>query len=262
MYIGNSLKKIRTEMNLTQEEMSKKLDISIHTYRKYEQDLREPKFDILQKMADALKIPLNDLLGTSETFESDFKISELGSIVEDYIMEWRNDINAAFKGKYFSNSDIVRNLLIDLKARDDAEKEMNIGSEQNKSILFMTANEKPLEPNILYEILKKEYIERIREERKKELAPKIKEAHKIALGGVELPEHYKIAVTEFYEDSHINKIPLEFKKYFQNKIDQYKEYEEMKKQNEEYLKLDNEEYLKLDKEELKKLKTMEIIKED
>lgn len=235
--IGDKLKRIRTDMKMNQTEFSTLLGITRSTYSNYENNNRVPDEKTLKKISSVLDISLNDLLGTSENFESDFDTSQLGNIVQNYIMMWRDALNNAFKGKYFTNTDIVRNLLIDVIAKDDARSEMNMSSEHNISTLFMVMNNKPVDPEFLYKSLKESYLKDLREEKKQTLIPYIHEANKVVSQGIELTDHLKEAVLEYYEDWFIERIPPQFKKYFQDKIDKEEQYKEMKKLNEEYLAL-------------------------
>lgn len=237
MSVGKNIKNIRQSKSISREDLSKALNLSIHAIAKYEQGQREPNIDTLNKIAAALDVSVNDLLGTSENFESDFDTSQLGNIVQNYIMMWRDALNNTFKGKYFTNTDIVRNLLIDVIAKDDARSEMNKSSEHNISTLFMVMNNKPVDPEFLYKSLKESYLKDLREEKKQALIPYIHEAKKVVSQGIELTDHLKEAVLEYYEDWFIERIPPQFKKYFHDKIDKEEQYKEMKKLNEEDLAL-------------------------
>lgn len=214
--LKENLKKYRRLKNYTQKELASKTGVSAGYVQMIELGKKNnPSIDLLQKIADALEVSINDLLGTSENFESDFDISKLGDHVQRYIMMWRNALNEVYKGKYFSNTDIVRNILINDIARDNARAEVKLNPEQNMSILFMTSGDKPLEPELLYKILKEEYVKNFKIERKKELAPIIYEADKMALEGTELPDYLKDAVIEYYEDWFIEKVPPQFRKYLE-----------------------------------------------
>ena len=57
-----NLKQIRRAKGLLQEEFAKKLEISIHTLQAYEQGVREPNFQTLEKIKIALDCSYDDLL--------------------------------------------------------------------------------------------------------------------------------------------------------------------------------------------------------
>lgn len=63
--IGDFLKKIRTEKNLTQTEISKLLGINRSTYANYEQNLREPNLSTLSSLCRVFDVDLNELIAQS-----------------------------------------------------------------------------------------------------------------------------------------------------------------------------------------------------
>lgn len=65
MKFSNRFKELRTEKGLTQEDLSKKLELAKSTISMYENGNREPDFEILEKIADFFNVDINYLLGTS-----------------------------------------------------------------------------------------------------------------------------------------------------------------------------------------------------
>lgn len=57
---------LRKELNLTQEAVSKELDISLISYRRYESNDREPNAPLLVKMARFYHVSLDYLLGLKD----------------------------------------------------------------------------------------------------------------------------------------------------------------------------------------------------
>ena len=57
-----NLKEIRKIRGLTQEELSKILNVNLNTYRHYEHGDTEPKYEILEKIKIALDCSYDDLL--------------------------------------------------------------------------------------------------------------------------------------------------------------------------------------------------------
>lgn len=57
------LKKLRKEKKLTQEDVSKVLNIARSTYNGYEQNISEPNIDTLCKLADYYDVSLDYLVG-------------------------------------------------------------------------------------------------------------------------------------------------------------------------------------------------------
>lgn len=62
--IGSRIKELRQSKGLTQREMAKRLNLSYSTYSNYENNYREPKFDIIEKAADILGVTIEFLLNS------------------------------------------------------------------------------------------------------------------------------------------------------------------------------------------------------
>jgi len=63
---NNRLREIRMKNGLTQEKLSEIVEIGIRNYQYYEQGKHVPSFEILIKLADALDISLDYLVGRDE----------------------------------------------------------------------------------------------------------------------------------------------------------------------------------------------------
>lgn len=61
--IGGRIKQFRIQNNLTQAELSKLINKSTSTIRKYESNDRKPSIDVLENIADVFKIDINTLCG-------------------------------------------------------------------------------------------------------------------------------------------------------------------------------------------------------
>ncbi|ELB2267501.1 helix-turn-helix transcriptional regulator [Vibrio parahaemolyticus] len=59
---GTKLKRLRTERNMRQELVAKAAGISTRTYMDYENGKNEPKVSTAKKIAEALEVPLSELL--------------------------------------------------------------------------------------------------------------------------------------------------------------------------------------------------------
>lgn len=78
--IGSRIKNLRkTKTTLSQKDMAKKLEIPVSTYSGYENNHREPTSAMLNKIADAIGVSLDCLLGLELTGE------ELAATVADSI---------------------------------------------------------------------------------------------------------------------------------------------------------------------------------
>lgn len=73
MTIGERIRLYRTESNLTQKKLSELTGIHEVTIRQYEANKYSPKMKNLEKIAVALNIPVNTLLGMDENNEM-FKV--------------------------------------------------------------------------------------------------------------------------------------------------------------------------------------------
>lgn len=60
------LKELRTNANLTQEELAKKFNITDTAISKYETGDREPTFDILIRMSDYFNVSIDYMLGKTK----------------------------------------------------------------------------------------------------------------------------------------------------------------------------------------------------
>lgn len=70
MTTGERIKLARKEAGLTQKELGKRLGITYQTVAQWENDLRNPKYDTLKRIADALNIHIFDLIGIGEELDS------------------------------------------------------------------------------------------------------------------------------------------------------------------------------------------------
>ncbi len=66
MSFGEVLKDLRTEKRLTRYQLAKELNLSLSALTKYENDEREPKFEILLKISDYFLVSLDYLLGRTD----------------------------------------------------------------------------------------------------------------------------------------------------------------------------------------------------
>ena len=76
--VGNNIKKIRKERNISQKDMAKRLSMPSSTYSNYENNNREPNAQTLKKIASILNVDISELLNistsqnkTSEKYLSD-----------------------------------------------------------------------------------------------------------------------------------------------------------------------------------------------
>ena len=65
--VGNNIKKIRKEKNISQKDMAKKLNMPSSTYSNYENNNREPNAATLKRIASILNVDLSDLLNINNS---------------------------------------------------------------------------------------------------------------------------------------------------------------------------------------------------
>lgn len=63
MNLSKTLKEKRQELNLKQSELAEKAGITLSAISNYEQGLREPKLNVLIKIADIFDMTLDELVG-------------------------------------------------------------------------------------------------------------------------------------------------------------------------------------------------------
>lgn len=85
MNTGEIIKYFRLARNMTQEQLAKEAEISFSTLRKYEANERNPKYEQLLKIADALGISVNifmdfEIQSISDLFSILFKMEEQANL--------------------------------------------------------------------------------------------------------------------------------------------------------------------------------------
>lgn len=65
--LGNRLKKLRLEKKLTQLQIAQKVDISEARYNLYENNKRQPDYELLKNLAEVLETTTDYLLGNDNT---------------------------------------------------------------------------------------------------------------------------------------------------------------------------------------------------
>lgn len=78
--IGKNIKFIRKKNKITRDELAKKLNVSYSSIEKHEQGLREFKIETINKFANALEVPVTDLLGLEKLGTSDTYVNDEGKV--------------------------------------------------------------------------------------------------------------------------------------------------------------------------------------
>jgi len=67
-FFAKTLKQLRIEKDLTQKELSQKLDVTEAAVALWEQQRREPSFNTLIKLSKVLDVSVGQLLGTEDLY--------------------------------------------------------------------------------------------------------------------------------------------------------------------------------------------------
>lgn len=71
MTTGELIKAARKKAGMTQKELGAKIGVAYQTIAQWENDLRNPKLDTLQRIASALGIPVQDLISDWEAVDKE-----------------------------------------------------------------------------------------------------------------------------------------------------------------------------------------------
>lgn len=71
MTTGQLIKAARRKAGMTQEKLGKKIGVSGSSMAQWENDLRNPKLDTLQRIASALGVPVQDLISDWEAVDKE-----------------------------------------------------------------------------------------------------------------------------------------------------------------------------------------------
>lgn len=92
--IGNFLKELRKEKNLTQEQIAMQFNVSRRTVSRWETATNLPDLDLLIEMADFYKVDLRELLdGERKEDKMDKELEETVLKIADYSQEEKEKIN-------------------------------------------------------------------------------------------------------------------------------------------------------------------------
>ena len=101
MSFGESIKRRRLELGLTQKAVGERMGVSDVMIRLYEADQRHPKMQTAERFAKALDMNFNDMVGTSpDTLSAyDKAVYDVGKKVMDIIEEACGSSGLAFDPK-------------------------------------------------------------------------------------------------------------------------------------------------------------------
>lgn len=91
MFIGKHLKELRIRDKYKQKEIADMLGISVVTYNRFENNKRNPDFDLLKKICTIYNVDYDYILGTPIE-NNDIKLLKI--YIMDYINTWKKLYNA------------------------------------------------------------------------------------------------------------------------------------------------------------------------
>lgn len=112
--IGNNIRKLRIEKKFTQQELATKSNVSLSALNKYERGERIPKIDAIEKLADALNVQIDYILGHSnfKRFDSQIMQNDIVDLIQltdntdkDFAKLTRNIVDTM----YLTINNFVRN---------------------------------------------------------------------------------------------------------------------------------------------------------
>lgn len=158
--IGDILKKLRNERNLTSEELCNKIGIKGGSYRNYERNDRKPDYETLIKLADYYNVTTDYLLGRPEAKPPEDPISNFCNALNLNLYE-RAIVTAYLamdKENRSALSKLVQNAAEKIKNEQEAEEdkkktpniEVNI-TRPNKQMNIFNNNENNVTENVEYQ---------------------------------------------------------------------------------------------------------------
>ena len=124
MNLGEKIRKLRLNKDITQKEIAEELNVSFQTISKWENNINEPDLASLKKLSNILSCPIEFFFEDNENKVNDFLDK----------MSHENDLNKLTKEKEESDSISIINSKNneDLKKEDNSNKTINEDSKYNK----------------------------------------------------------------------------------------------------------------------------------
>lgn len=121
MKFSERLKKLREENNMTQEQLAKVSGVSSRTIQRYEGGTSHPRLDAAEKLAKALNISVDQLLGTGGMFVAQ-AAEKYGSKGAKQAQQLTDEITGLFAGGEMAEEDMDELMLAIQEAYIDAKK--------------------------------------------------------------------------------------------------------------------------------------------
>lgn len=97
MTIGEKIKEIRKEKNMTQKELAQRLNVSQANLAQYENGRRNPKLATVQKIADALEVAVSRLLTQEYVRQANITQKDIENWQSSYTSAYVREINNLLK---------------------------------------------------------------------------------------------------------------------------------------------------------------------
>ncbi len=112
--IGEVLRKIRVNKNLSQEIISDALQITLSSYSRYERGVTEPKFETIVKICDFYQISLDEFYRYGNPNYKLFKIASLKHEIDSEVpMNWGDLIKRVREQKGITQQNLAEELKVD-----------------------------------------------------------------------------------------------------------------------------------------------------
>ena len=121
MKFSERLKELREENNMTQEQLAKVSGVSSRTIQRYECGTSRPRLDAAEKLAKALNISVDQLLGTGGMFVAQ-AAEKYGSKGAKQAQQLTDEITGLFAGGEMAEEDMDELMLAIQEAYIDAKK--------------------------------------------------------------------------------------------------------------------------------------------
>jgi transcriptional regulator with XRE-family HTH domain len=113
---ADNLKRIRTQKGISQDELSKKVDIHPVQFSRYERSQSVPSIDVVQKIADALEVTIDELVygNQSSKAEQNIRDRELLSMFSkiQLLSEKQKETVKDFLSAYILKVDLKEKLIV------------------------------------------------------------------------------------------------------------------------------------------------------
>ncbi len=139
--LGNRIKKERTNLGLSREDLAKKLDVSYSAIAMYEQGKREPSYSLIKKICEVFNCSIDYIIGAT-----DLKTPQDLSTTADIEKYYQNKTNSLLKNKYV-NEFLKLNLteyetqrLISLISNEDNQSNFNYATLLNNLFIELSSH--------------------------------------------------------------------------------------------------------------------------